>query len=137
MRSKKVDAYLVHTEPPKAQDNPRVLRILLLPHATQIDFGYVAPWIYKRGGWIRIAPHTHIKYHGANQKFHLLDSKNIPIAPKHHHFESVQDWMMFSLWFEALPATATHIDIIEEEFPSADDFNFYNISLQPRIPLIM
>jgi hypothetical protein len=44
---------------------------------------------------------------------------------------------MFSLWFEALPATATHIDIVEEEFPNADDFNFYNIALHPRWPLML
>jgi len=110
--------------------NPRILRILMGNEYIQIDFGYVAPWMYNRGGWIRIAPHTHIRVQGSKKKYMLKEAKNIPLSPEQLNFESTEDWRVFSLLFEPIPLKDCVIDIIEEEEPNSDDFNFYNIKLE-------
>lgn len=110
--------------------NPRILRILMGNEYIQIDFGYVAPWMYNRGGWIRIAAHTHIQVQGSKKKYALKEAKNIPLAPEQFNFESTEDWRVFSLLFEPIPLKDCVIDIIEEEEPNSDDFNFYNIKLE-------
>jgi hypothetical protein len=110
--------------------NPEILRILLSEQYTQIDFGYVAPWIYDRGGWIHIAAHTYIQVKGDKKKYTLKEAKNIPLAPYRLDFESTQDWRVFSLIFEPIPLKSCVINIIEQEYPSKNDFNFYSIKLK-------
>jgi hypothetical protein len=123
--------YLVNAD---AEDqlmkNPKILRILMGIEYTQIDFGYVAPWMYNRGGWIRIAAYTHIQVKGSKKRYALKEAKNIPLAPEQLNFESTEDWRVFSLLFEPIPLKDCVIDIIEEEEPNSDDFNFYNIKLE-------
>ena len=109
------------------KSNPEILRIILTEQYTRIDFGYVAPWIYVRGGWIRIAPHTYINVHGSSKAYKLIEAKNIPLAPDQFEFESTEDWRVFSLFFEPIPHKDCLIDIIEEDKPTKNDFNFYNI----------
>jgi hypothetical protein len=111
-------------------ENPKILRILMGNECFQIDFGYVAPWMYDRGGWIRIAPYTHIQVQGSKKKYALKEAINIPLAPQQFEFESTEDWRVFSLIFEPIPLKDCIIDIIEEEQPSSDDFNLYNIKLE-------
>jgi hypothetical protein len=41
----------------------------------------------------------------------------------------VEDWTVFSLYFEPLPMQDCTIDIIEEETPDENDFNYYAIQL--------
>lgn len=117
----------------------QIMRVLMSKEFTQLDFGYVAPWIYERGGWIRIAQHTHLKVQGNKKKYALLEAKNIPIAPLQLDFKSKQDWQVFSLIFEPLPLKDCVIDMIEEENPSDNDFNFYNIQLKniTKTPIII
>ena len=110
--------------------NPKILRVLMGNEYIQIDFGYVAPWMYERGGWIRIAPYTHIQVQGSKKKYSLKEALNIPLAPQQFEFESTEDWRVFSLIFEPIPLKDCIIDIIEEEQPSSDDFNLYNIKLE-------
>ena len=43
------------------EDNPILLRFILNEEYTRVDFGYAAPWIYDKGGWIHIASSTYIK----------------------------------------------------------------------------
>ncbi len=123
-------SYLVTVDVPEDQrNNPAVLRVILNENYTQIDFGYVAEWIYIRGGWIRIAPHTFIQVQGSEKRYNMTEAKNITIAPEQHHFESKQDWRVFTLYFEPIPIKDCVIDIIEEENPDDNDFNFYGIRL--------
>ena len=123
-------SYLATIDVPEGQrNNPAVLRVILNENYTQIDFGYVAEWIYIRGGWIRIAPHTFIQVQGSEKRYNMTEAKNITIAPEQHHFESKQDWRVFTLFFEPIPIKDCVIDIIEEEDPEPTDFNFYGIRL--------
>lgn len=127
---KSVSRYLATTEiGNQLKQNPTVLRVILSEDHTRIDFGYAAPWIYVRGGWIRIAPHTYIQVQGHSKHYKLIEARNIAIAPAQHFFESKQDWCVFSLLFEPIPIKDCLIDIIEEEKPTDNDFNFYSISL--------
>lgn len=109
--------------------NPKVLRVILSTQYTRIDFGYVAPWIYDKGGWIKIAPYTFVQVAGSEKRYTLLEAANIPVAPERLDFESTEDWQVFTLYFEAIPILDCVIDIIEEEQPSSRDFNFYGIVL--------
>lgn len=113
----------------QAKSNPEILRVILSDQYTRIDFGYVAPWIYVRGGWITIAPHTFIKVNGSSKYYKLIEAKNIPLAPEQFEFESTEDWRVFSLYFEPIPIKDCQFDIIEEENPTQNDFNFYNIMI--------
>ena len=109
--------------------NPQILRVLLNHQYTQIDFGYAAPDLYDFGGWIRIAPHTYLRVQGSPLKYKMLEAINIRVAPDVVEFESQQDWQVFSLLFEPIPLRDCSIDMIEEENPTPNDFNFYNIRL--------
>jgi hypothetical protein len=117
-------------DPHDQRQNPQVLRIILSDECTRIDFGYVAKWIYEKGGWIRIAPHTFIQVHGSEKRYALKEAINITLAPEQHHFESTEDWQVFTLIFEPIPIKDCVIDIIEEEEPDANDFNYYGIELR-------
>jgi hypothetical protein len=109
--------------------NPKIQRIFLSEQHVQVDFGYVAPWIYHNGGWIRIAPYTYLQVKGAKKKYKLIEAKNIPITPAQLDFESTADWQVFSLFFEPIAIKKSVITIIEEEKPKKTDFNFYDIQL--------
>lgn len=122
--------YLVTLKVPEGQkNNPEVLRVILSKDFTQIDFGYVAKWIYERGGWIRIAPETFIQVDGSKHRFMLKEAHNITIAPEQFHFESKEDWTVFTLIFEPIPIKNCVIDIIECENPNDNDFNYYGLEL--------
>ena len=110
--------------------NPVIMRIILNDQFTRIDFGYCAPWIYVRGGWIRIAQHTYIQLQGSLKKYELIEAKNIPLAPEVFEFESKEDWRVFTLYFKPIPIRSCIIDIIEEEEPTDRDFNFYGVSVK-------
>jgi hypothetical protein len=123
--------YLVQPEIKEAQkSNPTLLRILLSEQFTQIDFGYAAPWMYIKGGWIDIAPNTYIRKVDSKEKFKLINALNIPISPERHDFETKSDWKVFSLFFEPLPIKDCVIEIIEKENPNENNFNYYGISLE-------
>ena len=123
--------YLVQPVIKDAQKgNPTILRILLSEQFTQIDFGYAAPWMYIKGGWIDIAPQTYIRKVDSKEKFKLINALNIPISPERHDFETKSDWKVFSLFFEPLPKKDCAIEIIEKENPNANNFNYYGISLE-------
>ncbi len=109
------------------KSNPSIMRIILSEQHTRIDFGYSAPWIYVRGGWIKIAAYTYVQVKGSKKRYGLIEAKNIPLAPEKFEFESQEDWRVFSLYFEPIPIQNAVIDIIEEEKPTENDFNFYGV----------
>lgn len=111
------------------KQNPEVLRVVLSSDYTRIDFGYAAPWIYVKGGWINIAPYTFLEVNSTRQRYKLINAVNIPLAPDRHDFESKEDWRVFSVYFEPIPLIDCTINIIEEENPSNNNFNYYDIQL--------
>lgn len=121
-----------------SQLNPFLMRVILHPHCTQMDFAYQAPKKYVRGGWIRIAAYTHLRVKGDSKRYALIEAKGIPIAPNQLDFESTADWQYFSLYFEPLPKKDLVFDMLEEEKPAPTDFNFYDIPivLSNGIPIL-
>ena len=111
-------------------ENPKVLRVILDPKFTRIDFGYNATWQFFKGGWIRMSPKTYVQVQGSPEKFLLKETTGITIAPKKVVFQSVKDWQFFTLYFEPIPQNNCVINIIEEEKPSPNDFNYYGIALK-------
>lgn len=130
MKKTATSSYVVIPESTEQQKkNPEILRVVLNCDFTRIDFGYAAPFIYEKGGWIRIAPYSFIVVQGSKQRYRLKDTWNIPVAPEVFKFESIKDWKIFSLYFEPIPVRSCKIDIIEEEEPNKNDFNYYNVVL--------
>ena len=111
-------------------DNPKVLSVILDREFTRIDFGYNATRKYIKGGWIRMSPKKYIEVQGSAEKFLLTETTGITIAPKKVVFQSVKDWQFFTLYFEPIPQNDCVINIIEEEKPSPNDFNYYGIELK-------
>jgi hypothetical protein len=114
-----------------------LLRIESTSKHTKMDFGYSALSKYHKGGWIRIAPHTHLHNPESGKKYMLTHVENITIAPEHFHFESTKDWCYFTLYFPPIPQVPCKIDFIEELEPSKDDFNMYDIELDPQYAEIL
>ncbi len=78
--SKKIN-YIVHPQTgEQKKKNPVVLRIILSSEHTRIDFGYAAPWIYIKGGLIKIAPYTFIEVCGTKKKIPLKKDLEYPIC---------------------------------------------------------
>ena len=69
---------------------------------------------------------------GSTEKYHLKDTAGITIAPKKVVFKAHKDWQFFTLYFEPIPQRDCVINIIEEEKPSPNDFNYYGIELKMR-----
>jgi hypothetical protein len=113
-----------------SKSNPDLLRIILHPEYTKIDFGYTAKEMYDSGGWIRIEKETFIEIKENGKRYFLTHSEGIPINPEHHYFESKKEWRYFSLFFPAIPLTNCTINIIEIENGSINDFNYYDIELK-------
>ncbi len=109
--------------------NVQLLRVILTPKETKIDFGYQATSYYIKGGWIKISPHTFIRQTGTTEKLVLTNATNIPFGPEKLHFNSSIEWRYFSLYFPPLPPGVHSIDLIESERSSTNVFNFFNIRL--------
>lgn len=129
-KSKKEPLLIEFTSKKVPTDNPKVLRIILHPDFTRVDFGYNATSEFINGGWIRMSPKTHLKVEGSSKKHALTDTLGITIAPEKVVFKSNKDWKFFSLFFEPIPQVDCTINIIEEENPTPNDFNYYGISLK-------
>jgi hypothetical protein len=131
MKSKNSEPILFEiAESKDIADNPKVLRVILDRELTRIDFGYNATRKYIKGGWIRMSPRTYVQVQGSPEKFLLKETTGITIAPKKVVFQSVKDWQFFTLYFEPIPQKDCVINIIEEEKPSPNDFNYYGIALK-------
>jgi hypothetical protein len=111
-------------------DNPQLLRMFVNSEFTRIDLGYSAKWYYEKGGWIDISPDTYLHVLGNETKYLLKSAEGVPIAPEKNHFESIKDWTCFSLYFEPLPIQNLRFHIIEDENPTDDNFNYYDIDLE-------
>lgn len=110
-----------------------LFRAILNKEYTRLDFGYIATEEFVAGGWIRISPQTYLRRQGDETTYTLTHADNIPIAPDHYHFQSTRDWQYFSLYFPPIPQESTSIDLIEEDEPNDNDFNYYDIKLDLSI----
>lgn len=111
------------------KDNLQLLRIIMTPEETKIDFGYQANDEYDKGGWIKINPKTFIRPVGTSKKFFLTNATNIPYGPELLHFQSTIEYRYFSLHFPPIPKTVKSIELIEKEHGNSTDFNFFGIIL--------
>lgn len=110
--------------------NPVLLRILLYPDYTKVDFGYTTSELYVKGGWVKIAGNTYIENTATKERVSLVRAEGITIAPEKKKFTSKKDWQYYSLYFGPLEQQDQTLHIIEKEKGSANDFNYYNIELK-------
>ena len=112
------------------ETNPELVRIVLYPDYTKVDFGYVAYDKYYRGGSITIAQDTFLEVLETGERYKLQLAENIPIAPAQHYFESTKDWRYYSLLFPPIPQEDCILNIVESEEGTSNAFNFYRIDLK-------
>lgn len=111
------------------EDNLQLLRVVVTPLETKVDFGYQATDYYDRGGWIKINPQTFIRTDSSIKKLFLTNATNIPYGPERLNFNSTIEFRYFSLHFPPLPENVNSFDLIEKEDGTANDFNFFRIDL--------
>jgi hypothetical protein len=121
-----------------SKERLQLLRIIIAPTHTKVDFGYQATSYYIKGGWVRIDKNTFIRVKATGEKLTMVRTENIPIAPNRLDFKSSQDWLYFSLYFPPLQKNANLIDLIEAEPGDSTDFNYFDIklNLQAAIALL-
>jgi hypothetical protein len=113
-----------------SETNPILLRVLLTPEFTKVDFGYTTTNIYFRGGWIKISPNTFIENTITKKRYKMINASGITIAPKKHNFKSNKDWQYYSLYFEPIEHKDSIINVIEVEKGTLNDFNYNNIEIK-------
>jgi len=119
---------LIFPKPKYSNDsnNLIILRIELSVEYTKIDFGYQPNYELEIGGKIKIT--NGIILHNNNKKFKLIKAENIPVSMQ-INFKSIEDWLLFSLYFEPLPFECTKFDITKTPKSNKSIFNFYSIEL--------
>lgn len=110
--------------------NLKLLRVELSLNYAKVDFGYQATEKNEKGGKIRISKKTYLW--NKKEKFKLTHTENIPLEPKHYYFQTNEDWLFFSLYFQPMPIQCCEIFIIEEDFENEVDVNFYSIKLEQK-----
>lgn len=112
-----------------SETNPILLRILLRPEYTKVDFGYTTTNKYIRGGWIKMAKETFIENVATKKRYKMIKAEGITIAPQKHNFQSNKDWQYYSLFFEPMEQKDGVINLIEIEKGTPNDFNYYDIPI--------
>ena len=79
------------------------------------------------GGWYNIDKNTYIQDKTTGKKYTLTDTENCPIAPSKTSIELGQT-KEFVLYFQALPASVTSIDLCEPTTTSS--WKFYGIKIK-------
>jgi hypothetical protein len=123
---------IVNPQYAEHSSGPTLLRILLSKDYTKVDFGYQATAYYIKGGWVKIAKDTCILCKKTNKKYLMERAENIPVAPNRHHFNTIKDWLYYSLYFPPLDEKCTLIDLLEANPGKPNDFNYYNIKLDQK-----
>lgn len=113
-----------------SETNPILLRMLVTPEFTKVDFGYTTTNKYIRGGWIKMAKETFIENVATKKRYKMIKATGITIAPQKHNFQSNKDWQYYSLFFEPIEQKDAVINLIEKEKGTKNDFNYYNIKLK-------
>ena len=113
-----------------SETNPILLRMLLTPEYTKVDFGYTTTNKYIKGGWIKMAKETFIENVATKKRYKMIKAEGITIAPQKHNFQSNKDWQYYSLFFEPMEQKDGIINLIEIEKGTPNDFNYYNVCLE-------
>jgi hypothetical protein len=113
-----------------SETNPILLRMLLTPEYTKVDFGYTTTNKYIKGGWIKMAKETFIENVATKKRYKMIKAEGITIAPQKHNFQSNKDWQYYSLFFEPMEQKDGVINLIEIEKGTKNDFNYYNIEIK-------
>jgi hypothetical protein len=116
-------------------ENLQLLRVEISSQLTKIDFGYTSTDYYERGGWVHINKKTFVCVEGIEKEYTLLKAENIPFAPNQLSFKTSNDWLYFSLYFEAIPFSAKSIDVLENA-DKKNSFNFYKIPLEDGLEIL-
>lgn len=112
-----------------SETNPILLRMLLTPEYTKVDFGYTTTNKYIRGGWIKMAKDTFIENIETKKRYKMIKASGITIAPQKLNFQSNKDWQYYSLFFEPMEQKDAVINLIEIENGTPNDFNYYDIEI--------
>ena len=112
-----------------SETNPILLRMLLTPECTKVDFGYTTTNKYIKGGWIKMAKDTFIENVETKKRYKMIKASGITIAPQKHNFQSNKDWQYYSLFFEPMEQKDAVVNLIEIENGTPNDFNYYNIEI--------
>ena len=112
-----------------SETNPILLRMLVTPEFTKVDFGYTTTNKYIRGGWIKMAKETFIENVATKKRYKMIKASGITIAPQKHNFQSNKDWQYYSLFFEPMEQKDAIVNLIEIEKGTPNDFNYYNIEI--------
>ena len=112
-----------------SETNPILLRMLLTPEYTKVDFGYTTTNKYIRGGWIKMAKDTFIENVETKKRYKMIKASGITIAPQKLNFQSNKDWQYYSLFFEPMEQKDAVVNLIEIENGTPNDFNYYNIEI--------
>lgn len=106
----------------------KIMRIEIEENYTRIDFIYCNG----RFAWVQIDPKSFIRPVGSQIKYPLIKAQGIPLTPRKHFFNNVNETLYYTLYFAALPQGVTEIDIIEKEVntPGHNFFNFYGVSME-------
>ena len=86
-----------------------ILSIRNVDYLTRIDFIHFASIDW---GSINIEENIFIRPSGTDLNLFLVKAEHIPIAPKVHYYEALEDYLCFTLYFPALPIGTKEIDII-------------------------
>lgn len=113
-----------------SETNPILLRMLVTPEFTKVDFGYTTTNKYIRGGWIKMAKETFIENVATKKRYKMIKASGITIAPQKHNFQSNKDWQYYSLFFEPMKQKDAVINLIEKEKGTENDFNYYDVTLK-------
>ncbi|TXI61519.1 MAG: hypothetical protein E6Q46_09830 [Flavobacterium sp.] len=113
-----------------SETNPILLRMLVTPEFTKVDFGYTTTNKYIRGGWIKMAKETFIENVATKKRYKMIKASGITIAPQKHNFQSNKDWQYYSLFFEPMEQKDAVINLIEKEKGTENDFNYYDVTLK-------
>lgn len=135
MRKKSTKSYIITNPSFKeaTSTNIQLLRILITPAHTRIDFGYQATEYYIKGGWVRMFPETFILNQKTGEKLGLEKAEGIPLSPIKHEFKTTIDWLYYSLYFPPILLQESIIDIIESEKETENNFNFYGVKISPKV----
>ena len=110
-------------------DNLKLLRVQLSDDFTKLDFGYQPHENQEKRGRLKVFKTLILRIDDNEIQYKLIRTVNIPIYPNQISFETSEDWLFFSLYFEPLPSYAASFTIIEPKRKIENDFKFFEIEL--------
>ncbi len=99
-------------------------KVVLNNSYTSVQFSYVN--LYDGvGAWCAIEEGTYIVVNG--QRYTMISADGIEVAPSKTYFNEFGETLTFTLYFPAIPPSATSMDLIENE---TSEWRFYGIDIK-------